>query len=1199
MFGNHTIARAATSDLFFSEYIEGSSNNKALEIYNGTGAAIDLAAAGYVVQFYFNGSTSPTLIASLTGTVATNDVFVLGNPSAVAAITSVADQLSATSAWYNGDDAVVLRKGGASGTIVDVIGQIGFDPGTEWGTGLTSTADNTLRRLASVCAGDTDGSNVFDPTAQWEGFANDTFDGLGSHVANCDSGGGEDLAPELTAFTPADGATDVAVDTGIGLTFSEVVDLSADAVSLVCDGTPLSFSNLPAADVTTITLTPSSDLPNSASCTVTVNAAGVTDNDGEVDTLAADVSFSFTTVAFVDVCAEPFTPIYAIQGSGSSAAITGPVTTQGVVVGDYETPFGANQIRGFYIQDLVGDGDPTTSDGIFVFTNNNDFVSLGEIVRVSGNAGDFQDQTQISGSLTIAKCGTGSVEPTVVSLPVPSADYLERFEGMFVTFPQTLYVTELFQLGRFGQVTLTGDDDRLRQPTNVVLPGAEAQALQAANNLNRIILDDDNNLQNADPIVYGRAGNPLTAANTLRGGDSVSGLTGVLVYGFGGNSASPNAYRVRAVGDLSDLPVRTVPVFQPTNPRPTEAPEVGGSVKASAFNVLNYFLTLDVGTQANCGPVGNKQECRGAETATELERQQQKLIPALLKLDADVLGLIEIENTSNLVNGEIVAVEPAADLVARLNAAENATVYDYIDTGIIGGDTIRVGIIYKPGVVTPVGDFAILDSSVDARFNSSLQRPSLAQTFVENATGAKFTMVVNHFKSKGDSGLASTCASQGASFSPDCDQGDGQGFWNETRRQAALALVDWIASDPTASGDPDVLIVGDLNSYALEDPIRAILAGADDTEGTADDYTNLIRLYGGEDAYSYVFDGQWGYLDHALASSSIVSQVTGSAEYHINSDEPSVLDYNTNFKSANQINILFNADEFRTSDHDPVLLGLALDATPAEVIAEVSGTPKVGCPADCFDGSATVTLSSEAGATIFYSINDGAFVEYSGPFVVDTVGANTVSFYAIDGAGNVGEPTSITVKVVDFPSTALLDNFNRANGRLGSNWLFSTQPDQYRIVNNAVLADKGGPAAWRTNFGANQEASITLSEINPNGTFHALMLKARGTNASQSALLVSYDAVSQQILVEALVPGTGFVAFPGIPATLTNGSVLGARALADGTVQVYVDCLQIGVVDTVPQAGTVYVNSGGRIGVWYFDTPNATFDNFGGGNLIQ
>ncbi|NJM07514.1 hypothetical protein HC891_17025 [Candidatus Gracilibacteria bacterium] len=304
----------------------------------------------------------------------------------------------------------------------------------------------------------------------------------------------------------------------------------------------------------------------------------------------------------------------------------------------------------------------------------------------------------------------------------------------------------------------------------------------------------------------------------------------------------------------------------------------------------------------------------------------------------------------------------------------------------------------------------------------------------------------------------------------------------------------------------------------------------------------MIRLYGGEDAYSFAFDGQWGYLDHALSSSSMTSQVVGSAEYHINSDEPSVLDYNTNFKNANQIDILFNADEFRTSDHDPVLVGMALDASAAEVTAEVSGTSKAGCPDDCFDGSATVTLSSEAGATIFYSINEGGFVEYSSPFVINTVGANTVSFYAVDGAGNVGEPTTITVKVVDFPSTSLLDAFNRANGRLGSNWLFSTQPDQYRIVNNAVTSDKGGPLAWRTIYGANQEAYFTLSGINPNGTFHALMLKARGANASQSAILVSYDAVGQQILVEALVPGTGFVVFPSIPASLENGSVLGARA---------------------------------------------------------
>src|SRR5512145_2157886 len=168
-------ALAAPTELFFSEYIEGSSNNKALEIYNGTGASIDLGAGGYNVQMFFNGSASASTTINLTGTVADGDVFVLAQALAGTAITSQADQTS-TASWYNGDDAVVLRKGT---TVVDVIGQIGFDPGTQWGVDPVSTADNTLSRKSTVCAGDPDGSNAFDPAPEWDGFAIDTFTGLG------------------------------------------------------------------------------------------------------------------------------------------------------------------------------------------------------------------------------------------------------------------------------------------------------------------------------------------------------------------------------------------------------------------------------------------------------------------------------------------------------------------------------------------------------------------------------------------------------------------------------------------------------------------------------------------------------------------------------------------------------------------------------------------------------------------------------------------------------------------------------------------------------------------------------------------------------------------------------------------------------------------------------------------------------------
>src|SRR5687767_10799734 len=172
-------AFAQSTELFFSEYIEGTSNNKALEIYNGTGAAVVLTG-NYNIQMFFNGSTTATLSFGLTGTVAPGDVFVVAQGTASAAILAQADQTN-TAGWFNGDDVVVLRKGT---TIIDVIGQLGVDPGTEWGSGLTSTADNTLRRKSAITAGDPINNDLFDPSIEWDGFATDSFDGLGSHNAD-------------------------------------------------------------------------------------------------------------------------------------------------------------------------------------------------------------------------------------------------------------------------------------------------------------------------------------------------------------------------------------------------------------------------------------------------------------------------------------------------------------------------------------------------------------------------------------------------------------------------------------------------------------------------------------------------------------------------------------------------------------------------------------------------------------------------------------------------------------------------------------------------------------------------------------------------------------------------------------------------------------------------------------------------------
>ena len=569
-------------------------------------------------------------------------------------------------------------------------------------------------------------------------------------------------------------------------------------------------------------------------------------------------------------CSLPTTPISAIQGPGPEAAITGYVTVRGVVVGDFEG--GNPALRGFYLQDPLGDGDPASSDAIFVFNGNRDQVAIGDDVVVSGEAEEFMAQTQLDAD-SVSLCGSGLINPVDVYLPVPHADFLERYEGMLVRFPQELFVTEMFQLGRFGQLSLSSGG-RLPQPTAVALPGEPALAVQRENDLNRIVLDDQLNDQNPEPIVFGGEGAPLSAANTLRGGDTVTGLVGVLTYTWSGNQASGNTYRLRPVGAL----LGGTPDFTAANPRP-EVPEVGGELKVATMNVLNYFVTL---------------RSRGADDPEELRRQRAKLVAALVALDADVVGLMELENDPRAL----------ADLVAALNDELGSPRYAAIEAGRVGGDEIAVGLIYDRTTLTAFGRHAVLDDRFDPAFRDHHNRAALAQTF-ETAAGERFTVLVNHLKSKGD-----PCADVG-----DLDQGDLQGNCNQTRVAVVEVMLDWLATDPTAAADPDYLVIGDFNAYPQEDPPRRL---------TAAGYVDLQESFQGDGGYTFVFDGQWGRLDYAFASPSLASQVTGAAAWHVNADEPSVLDYVTQFKSPSQVRDLYAPGAYRSSDHDPVVVGLDL-----------------------------------------------------------------------------------------------------------------------------------------------------------------------------------------------------------------------------------------------------------------------------------
>ncbi|HBO2014940.1 ExeM/NucH family extracellular endonuclease [Pseudomonas aeruginosa] len=750
---------ANAAELIISEYVEGSGNNKALEFYNSGSQVLDLSA--YRVEFYFNGASAAGRSIDLSGSLAPGKTFVLANGVADPALLALASQ-RVEGSWFNGNDAVLLRRRG--GEILDSLGQVGFNPGTTWGSGDVQTLDRSLVRKADIRDGDSDPSDAFDPAAQWLGYPRDTFANLGQHGAG-EPGGGEE--------------------------------------------------------------------------------AGLR-------------------------------PIHEVQGAGAESPLVNQrVAIEGVVVGDFQN---ASELKGFYVQqeDATVDGDPATSEGIFVYDGGNGSdVKLGDRVRVTGQVREFNGLTELVGPLQVSVLASGVALPTPagISLPLASADALERYEGMRVQLRQTLTVNEVYNLGRYGEVLLSSGG-RQMTPTNVVAPGEQAKAMQARNDLDRILLDDGRSGQNPDPIRYPAP--ELSAYNSLRVGDRTSAIDGVLDYSAG-------SYRIQ--------PLQT-PTFEAANPRPAQ-PAVEGRLRVASFNVLNYFN--------GDGKGGGFPTSRGANTAEEFQRQKAKIVAAILASKADIVGLMEIENDGY---GEFSAI---ADLVNGLNASlPQGQRYAFVNPNRakLGSDEIAVGLIYRGDKVRTYRSAVVLDSSVNPEFDDTRNRPTLAQTFQEINGGERLTIAVNHLKSKG-----SACDG-------DPDTGDGQGNCNLTRARAAQALVDWLAGDPTGAKEPDRLIIGDLNSYAKEDPVNVIRSAG---------YTDLVaRQAGAGKGYSYVFSGQSGYLDHALANASLARQVRGAVEWHINADEPRVLDYNVEFKTPRQQDSLYNAEPYRASDHDPVVIGIDL-----------------------------------------------------------------------------------------------------------------------------------------------------------------------------------------------------------------------------------------------------------------------------------
>ncbi|MGQ9904671.1 MAG: ExeM/NucH family extracellular endonuclease, partial [Anaerolineae bacterium] len=880
-----------------------------------------------------------------------------------------------------------------------------------------------------------------------------------------------DAAPAVSAVNPSNSATSVSLGSNVVITFTEPVTVTGDWFSLACGTsgtrTPSASNVIVTGGPTVFTLDPATDFDPGETCTLTVFAANVSDQDGDdpPDTMTANFTSSFSTLAPPPaICTDALTPISAVQGPTETSPLSGTVVTvRGIVVGDFET---SNSLQGFYIQSETPDSNPLTSEGLFVFNGGSNSVSLGDLVVVTDTVRETNNQTRLGNSPEIFICGPAALPaPTDVTLPFSNTLAPEAYEGMRVRLPQNLIVTDNYYLGRFGQVTLASGA-RLQQSTHITTPGPSALAVQAANSLNRILLDDERNVQNPDPIIFGRNGLPLSAANTLRGGDTVSNVVGVMTYGWGGASASPDAYRVRPTQPVT---------FTPDNPRPVSAPNIGGSLRVASANLLNYFNTFGAGA-CTLGVGGNSTNCRGADNASEFTRQVSKTIPMLLGLNADVIGLMELENDGY---GPASAIQ---DLVDRLNAATAPGTYAFINpdaalgvTNTLGGDAIKVGLIYRPGRVTPVGQTAVLTTGAFGIFSTTngltqRNRPALAQSFQENATGARFTAIVNHLKSKG-----SSCADNISPVGTDPDAGDGQGNCNLTRTAAAQELAAWLATDPTGINDPDILIVGDLNSYAQEDPITALKNAG---------YINLVEDRLGAGAYSYSFGGQWGYLDYALASPSLNSQVIGVAEWHINADEPSVLDYNTNFKNASQQVSLFSADPYRSSDHDPVIVGLSLNDAPQLSAIATYNTGLGGNGAEIISVRDGHGALSNAGDSSFDLLN---LSDILSPTLRQRVGPtaqlNGLNSLAIHPTKDLMLAVAGAAAPAASPVHGKVLAYRLSTGAFITQALVGIQPDSIGISpdgNYAVVANEAEAPVTNDNGGPGSISIVDLSSFDPN-----------------------------------------------------------------------------------------------------------------------
>ncbi|CAN5237303.1 ExeM/NucH family extracellular endonuclease [soil metagenome] len=585
---------------------------------------------------------------------------------------------------------------------------------------------------------------------------------------------------------------------------------------------------------------------------------------GSHGSIAADP----TGAAGADVQIPVQVAIGAVQGTGLRSPLLGrQVTVQGVVTGNF-----ARGLGGVFLQD-AGDGDPATSDGLFVqraMDNDSEHggsepvLHAGDRVEVSGTVAELGDNelstlTELRDAV-VRVIGRGEVAPLVLSAaPVDASDW-ERYEGMRLAISAPLTISDNNRLARYGEL-VASFAGRLFQPTELAAPGPDAARVAGDNARRTLLLDDNRNSK--DPETLWFLPQPLSDAAPVRAGSELRHVTGIL-------DQSRGKYRLQLTSPLDIVQA----------PRPA-APDVPGDVRVASLNLLNLFN--------GDGHGGGFPTERGAQTEPQYRMQQRKLVAVVQALRPDIAGLMEVENDGSGPDSTL------GQFVAALNAAGPARDYTLVNTGArLGSDAIHVAMIFRSSRVQPRGKPVFLTGGP---FENRSRVP-MAQAF-RAGKGPVFVVEVNHFKSKGCGRDAD------AASGPEQDQHDGQGCWTPMRVESARRVNAWLGTDPTHSGGKLALLVGDLNAHAMEAPLQ------------------LLRDAGWQDAfalakvskpYSFTFDGQVGRLDHALLTPALAPRLRGAVEWHNNADEADAFDYHRDT----------DGDTWRASDHDPILLGLDL-----------------------------------------------------------------------------------------------------------------------------------------------------------------------------------------------------------------------------------------------------------------------------------